>query len=688
MKVFKTENICGVQLNRSNLSFNDFQKVKAGHKSFLKVIIGILGIIIVSLSSIIPVFSGVILAIVVDHVRAKEFIFFLEWIIVILYIIIVILTGVIGLKIKLINIVVSLTVISAIIGMLFEDDKAGVAFSSLFVGLSIIAALIGVTITALFTVFSSILWGNSGELLALFGATFLTTISSITSTTSIGSSRPKMYIFTVTFLAAIAVLITGAITARQAVRGSPKFTWIREKAVFWAATGGTSFCEADLTDACFDGADLPHTDFRKAILTRTSFEGVTGLEISRLQGTILEQPKVRKLLISKIGCDEDYTGANFNAASLKGANLTGANLTEVQALDADFSGATLTDACIQGWNINKNTCFKNVICKRIFLKGSKQGNKLILSEQKPDSGEFQPGEFEKWINEIQNTVDLIFRKGLNWRAFMFSLAQTAIEHEGLDLSRYSITRKDETTVFTQIGVFPGADNAAIHQAFQRNYEYAEKAIEAKYQLVLQAKNNEIERLRGFAESNQQILKELMSIAAGTGRQVLIQGESHKVYLLNQAGGEVEIMESKKEIRASGDVIGGDKGDKITIGGDKMTVTGSSITLGDLNGQVNNTIQQLKDVKADSSDDLAKILTNLQEAINSDAALPEGKKKEALDAVQTIAEEAQKPPSDRILKLCTMAVNALTGITTAVTDASKLTEVLTTHLPTLTRLLGI
>lgn len=93
-------------------------------------------------------------------------------------------------------------------------------------------------------------------------------------------------------------------------------------------------------------------------------------------------------------------------------------------------------------------------------------------------------------------------------------------------------------------------------------------------------------------------------------------------------------------------------------------------------------------KADSSGDLAKILTNLQEAINSDAALPEGKKKEALDAVQTIAEEAQKPPSDRILKLCSMAVNALTGITTAVTDASKLTEVLTTHLPTLTRLLGI
>ncbi len=82
----------------------------------------------------------------------------------------------------------------------------------------------------------------------------------------------------------------------------------------------------------------------------------------------------------------------------------------------------------------------------------------------------------------------------------------------------------------------------------------------------------------------------MSIVVGTGRQILIHVESHKVYLLNQSGGEVEIMEGKKETKVSGDLSGGDKGDKITIGGDNMTLTGSSITLGDLNGQVNNTIQ--------------------------------------------------------------------------------------------------
>jgi hypothetical protein len=45
---------------------------------------------------------------------------------------------------------------------------------------------------------------------------------------------------------------------------------------------------------------------------------------------------------------------------------------------------------------------------------------------------------------------------------MFSLIQTAIEHDGLDLSHYDIARKDENTIFSKIGSFPGTDNAAIH----------------------------------------------------------------------------------------------------------------------------------------------------------------------------------------------------------------------------------
>lgn len=118
----------------------------------------------------------------------------------------------------------------------------------------------------------------------------------------------------------------------------------------------------------------------------------------------------------------------------------------------------------------------------------------------------------------------------------------------------------------------------------------------------------------------------------------------------------------------------------------MNLTGSSLA-GDLN-HVTNTIQQLRDINTDKVDELANILTALKESVAHDQVLLESQKKEALEAVETIAEEGKKLPEERALKYCSMAVNALKGITSTVTDVSKLAEVFNTHLPTLTGLLGI
>lgn len=127
------------------------------------------------------------------------------------------------------------------------------------------------------------------------------------------------------------------------------------------------------------------------------------------------------------------------------------------------------------------------------------------------------------------------------------------------------------------------------------------------------------------------------------------------------------------------------GNRITVGGD---VTNSNLTLADANSQVSNSIQQLRDISTDNSDELAKILAILQKSITDDQVLSDNQKKEALEAVETIAEEGKKPPAERIVKFCSMAINALNGLTSAVTDTSKLAEAMTTYLPTLTKILGI
>ncbi|MBD2518486.1 pentapeptide repeat-containing protein [Nostoc sp. FACHB-973] len=672
MKNIHGKNICGISFCGENLNKSNFTEARAGLKLITRFWLGLFGVTSASLSSITAIFSGALIAL--DYTSLKAYNFGLSEISFLIYVASITPIIIRGFEVFSISIIVSLIVINTFITLVF-DQNSGMLSLILLLSLSIAFAWLGIIITAFSLAFTTVIGGVLCEFSALVGASFIATFVTVFNI--------ELQYKYMTLIAVSIVIFASVIIARQSIKGSPNFAWIREKSVFWAAIGGTSFYKADLTDACFDGAHLPYTDFRKANLTRTSFKGVTGLEFSRLEGTILENLKVRKLLVTKRGNNEDYTGAKFNGANLTNADLTGATLSGINALDVDFSEATLSGACIQEWNINKNTRFTGVKCSHVYLKCIKQGDRIILSEGKPDSGEFQDGEFEKWISELQKTIDLIFKEGLNWRAFMFSLAQTAINHEGLDLSRYSITR-DQNLVFAKIGLFAGADHRAIHEEFTSCYENAVKLIDSNYQLILQAKDEELERLRELFTSNYQIVRELASVVAGTGRQVLIQGTGNRIYMLNQAG---DIMESKNEGINIGGNVGGnlDTGDKISTGGD-MNLTGSSLT-GNLNN-VTNTNQQLSNVKTDSTDDLAKILSILQKSIGDDAALSESQKKEALEAVEIIAEEGKKPQGERALKFCSMAVNALKGLTSTVSDASKLAEVLKTHLPALTSILGL
>ncbi|MGL4499382.1 MAG: pentapeptide repeat-containing protein, partial [Planktothrix sp.] len=433
-------------------------------------------------------------------------------------------------QMTVIFVLIAALTITTFIAVIFEKMPAlwGNIF---FVFLSLITAALGIFLSSLCFAFSLVCGGIIGNFIAIFTTMIASILININSQIDLSFSSVLYQ-----FIIANTFIFTGEFIAQQSLKGDKKFAWIRDQAVFWAAAGGTSFYGCDLTDACFDGADLPHTDFRQSKLTRASFEGATRLDLSRLQGTILEQPKVRKLLTSKMGVDEDYTGANFNGANLRGAILTGAILAEVQALDADFSGATLTGACIQEWNINKHTRFENVLCEKVYLKCTRKGNGTsILSEPKPDHGTFQPGEFEKWITEIQDTVDLIFQKGLNWKAFAFAMTQTAIDNEGLDVSRYRVEQKGEGVTSVKVGVTPEAQKAEIHQGIVHNYDSAVEMLDRGDPLLLQAKDDKIEEVRKMLESQWQEFREFVNVFSEANRSISIHGEGNRVYILKQAG---------------------------------------------------------------------------------------------------------------------------------------------------------
>jgi uncharacterized protein YjbI with pentapeptide repeats len=485
------------------------------------------------------------------------------------------------------------------------------------------------------------------------------------------TSETEIYLFPFIFSAFLLQTISIRVARyAQTENTRMRLWWLKEWAIYCGAIGGTSFYSMDLSDAVFDGADLRNTDLRETNLTRASFVGVKNLELALVKGTILEDPRVRNLLVNpRSGGGKNFTGANFQGANLRDANLRGANLTLVNAIDADFTGANFDEVCIQDWNISKNTKFRGVQCRRVYLKQNKQ-------EPKPDSGEFQEGEFEKWVTEIQDTVDLIFRKGLSLRSLAFAIAQVSIDNEETQLTVESIAHKGDDFVVVKVGKQGNATKEKIHAALTNEYHQAQQAISTGHDLILRAKDDQIEQMRSYIHAQEKHIQGLISCIAQPREPMIVT----KIYSTQQG----DIMEGQK-IQAGGNI---EQGNRIIAGGD-FTSTGSTTNLGEMeiSGQVTNSIQQLQDIQTSDSQELAQILTDLQAAIQDEQNLPPAIKTVSLENVKILSEEAKKEPAQRSKSILEKAVDFLSGIGKIVGDTSKLAEVCKTHLPTLTKLLG-
>lgn len=108
------------------------------------------------------------------------------------------------------------------------------------------------------------------------------------------------------------VALIGGYIGWRALSGDERDAWIRTFAIAFAATGGTSFRHADLTEADFTSATLKSTDFRNATLTRTNFHQTKKLDRARVGKTILIDTKVRDLLVTHRGAKQSYIACNLN----------------------------------------------------------------------------------------------------------------------------------------------------------------------------------------------------------------------------------------------------------------------------------------------------------------------------------------------------------------------------------------
>ena len=413
----------------------------------------------------------------------------------------------------------------------------------------------------------------------------------------------------------------------------PRDAWIRSLAIAFAAICGTSFRNANLTRTNFTQAKLKSTDLRSANLRLTNWHQAKKLDRARVGGTILLNPKVKDLVATHRGKGQSYRGLDLQGAHLVGADLSDAdlaeadisnaalagawleraNLTKTQALGTNFHEARLTGACLEAWNIDSTTRLDGAICNYVYLLNGQR-------ERQPGSGNFEPGEFAKLFEEVLDTINLIFRNGVDWKAFIASFKQVQVENEGTELSIQSIENKGDGVVVVRVSVPPETNKEEIHSDFTRNYEAELATLKAQYQARLAAKEEQI----AFYREKSADLKEIIGLLASRPIDVSVQ-----------ATAQSEAMQHSNDINQT---VSGSPGSNISaFQGDRNQVAQT---------QANQSPSPL------SQADVVELLAQIKRLIDA-AAIPHEVKIEANAHLKTAQKATDREDPEKKVALATL-----------------------------------
>ncbi|MEI1377198.1 pentapeptide repeat-containing protein [Nostoc sp.] len=675
---FSKADIRGANFTNAILKNADFTGAKAGLQR--RWTIGLLTVswLLSGLSGLLSIVLGALVALIFKSNNTEHFIAgIVSLILLLVFCIITIrkgLTASLGAFALAFAVAIAIAIAIAATGAIAVAAAVGGVF-----GLTVaVAVAVGIAVAVAIAVAGAVAIAVAGAVAVAVGIAVAVAIAvAIAVAGALAAARAGALAF------AFAFTLFNAYIGWRSLAGNEKDAWVRSFAIAFAATGGTSFRGADLTDVDFTGAILRNTDFRNANLTRTRFYEVKKLDLARVDNTILINLAVLNLLISRNGRKKSYLGANLKGANLIGADLKEANLKDADITEATFQGACLewanltlaqvvgtnftsaqmTGACVEAWNIESTTKLDNVDCRFIYLLESPKPG-TDDRERRPSSGEFQPGEFTKLFEEVLNTVDLIFRNGIDWKAFVNAFQTVQDQNADTELALQSIENKGDGVVVVKVGVPDDADKEKIHSDFTQNYQLALQAVEEKYKAQLQAKDEQIVVYRQQSGEMAEIVKLLANKPINV--QVDNKVENKNMTNSNDASRKIEIGSVGRDFNASG----------------------QALNLGDISGTVTNTINQLPASPEPEKPGIKELLTQLQAAIEADTNLPQEDKAEALEQVKALAEAGKSPQEGAMQKAAKTAIKILKGTISSLPSATKLVEQCSNLLPLISNFLGL
>jgi uncharacterized protein YjbI with pentapeptide repeats len=608
---------------------------------------------------------------------------------------------------------------------------AGFTTQSLFIGVGIVGVIMGTPVFSflfgLGTIVATIQGLFAGAVIVTIAITFVVMFAG-TGMVTFATAVVGAIVGLIVGVSMVAAAVVGAVTGTVAIvllslyvywrvlKEDQKFAVVRKIGNHFVSAEGARFCGADLSCAVFSRANLIGTNFSNLIdtnfsigtnvstssilstdfsnfgqptqLTHVNWTGAKYLNRARVGQTPLANYAVMELLVTRCGCGKTYCDANLSGANLDGINLRNAkleranlrdarlhktdlrnaNLREAIVLGTDFTGAELTDACIESWNIDSTTKLENVDCQNIFLldkpKRKDDPEDEDDRERRPSSGKFDPGEFTKLFQKVLSTIDLIFQGGIDWKAFTSAFKTLQAQNQDTELTIQSIENKGDDVVVVRVNAPLDANKEKIHSEFNQNYEVELKALEARYQAEIQLKDTEISFYRQGEAKMERIVDMLAT------RPSIVQAT---------ATSENTVMNNSTDFSR-----------KIEIGniGGNFNASGSAFNLGDISGTVTNTLHQLQTANHLNAHELADLLKQLQTAINDEPDLPSEDKAEALTEVNVLAEAGKNPQKETQQKKANTALEILKSMISALPPTATLVKACSELLPAIAKLLGL
>ncbi len=276
---FSEADLRGANFKNAMLRGTKFCKAKAGLQRSWSIVILLVSSIALILSAIVSFYGGCYTAFIVNYVKGSNLIFAWIGLVAIIVLFVVILNqGIETVQALVVALVFAVAVAVAVAGAFALAFPFALAFA---LGLPLVIALAVATTGAGAGVFDGVLVGVLGLLVAVgaavAGVLAVEQLPLPAKTGPLGLEVASAIAGTLAFLLAL----LGSYLGWDALNENPKHAWIRKNAIALAATGGTSFYNADLTDADFTGATLNSTDLRQANLSGACLENTSKLDLAR-----------------------------------------------------------------------------------------------------------------------------------------------------------------------------------------------------------------------------------------------------------------------------------------------------------------------------------------------------------------------------------------------------------------------